>query len=113
MKKLNESVLRKLIMETLGESSITEGKKKKRLREVDPVPQPDPTENPEQDVAYGMEAEPQPQDFMPNEENIVDAIKKALEIARNKNPVVAAGARGMLKDLFKQIEQSLPGDESD
>lgn len=112
MKKLNESVLRRLILETIDEQVMTEGKKKKKLKEVEPANSDEKMGgyNPEQDVGHEMEAQPQPQDFLPNEENIMDAIKKALEIAKNENPVVAAGARGMLKDLFKQIESSLPGE---
>ncbi len=57
MKKLNEDIIRKLIMETLEEVSLGEGRKKK-VEEVD-----EPLSDPEQDVTAGMEAEPQPQDF--------------------------------------------------
>ncbi len=42
MKKLNENLLRKLIIETIEEQSglVTEGKKKKKIKEAEPVPQP-------------------------------------------------------------------------
>ena len=55
MKKLDNNVLRKLILETIEESSIlSEGKKKKkRLKEAEPVQQPsDSKEFPEE---YGKE----------------------------------------------------------
>lgn len=41
MKKLNEIILRKLILETIDEQVIVEGKKKKRLKEVEPVRSPE------------------------------------------------------------------------
>jgi len=117
MKKLNENILRQLIVETLEE-----GRKKKstrkRIKEVDPVPTPDSeAHDPYQDVGHGMEADPGPEGFGMgaglDTKNIMDAISKALEIAKSENPVVAASAKGMLKDLFKKIESSLPGAEQE
>lgn len=37
MKKLNENVLRRLILETIDEQVLGEGKKKKKLKEVEPA----------------------------------------------------------------------------
>jgi len=115
MKKLSTDVIRKLIIETIEESNLVEGRKKKKLKEAEPVPQAAGAEDPRKndpsagaeytDWANKVDAQNPP---VPNEDNIMDAIKQALEIAKNSNPVVASGARGMLKDLFKQIEQTLP-----
>ena len=111
MKKLNEEVLRRLIMETIDEQAgkLNEGKKKKKLKEADPVEEP--LRNPEQDVAHGMEAEPQPQDFgmapQFTDDQIKhahDALDKAFEFAKSGNPMLKGSSEDMLKQIMKMFK---------
>ena len=117
MKKLDNNVLRKLILETIEESSIlSEGKKKKRMKEVQPVPQADEESpvNPEQDVAHGMESEPQPEDFgmgenaMPHlSEKEVQLYTNALHALNDEDELRAAGALGILEKLADYIKERM------
>lgn len=107
MKKLDNNVLRKLILETIEESSIlSEGKKKKkRLKEVEPVPQAsddEPLRNPEQDVT-GMEAEPQPEDFGINPEQF----QAALEATRSGDQMKEIGGWSILGKIADQIKDAI------
>ena len=117
MKKLNENVLRRLIMETIDEQSgvVTEGKKKKKLKEVDPVPEATaPVHQPED---TGMEtgrdeSEPQPKDFglglefsEQEKQQAHETLDKAFEMAATTNPML----KDQYKGLLKSIEEMFSG----
>ena len=112
MKKLNEDIIRKLIVETLEEVSLGEARKKK-VEEAEEGP----LENPEQDVAHGMNnpdfdmSDTEVAAMMPSfsDQQIKqahEALDKAFDLARaaNKNPMLKGSAEDMLKgimNLFK------------
>jgi len=115
MKKLNENLLRKLIIETIEEQSglVTEGKKKKKIKEAEPVPQP--SVNPEADVATGMNnpdfdmSDAQAANMMPQFsddqiKNAHDALDKAFEFAKSGNPMFKSSSEDILKQIMKMFK---------
>jgi len=120
MKKLNENVLRRLILETIDEQAgvVTEGKKKKeKLKEAEPVPTESPEDRAtaaEQDVAHSKTAadiaantmNPDVPTFnvaqyMGKFEQINKTIKTLLNDPNDTNRKVAAG---LMKELSKELE---------
>jgi len=115
MKKLNESVLRQLIIETIEEGILTEGKRKK-IKEAEPVPQPSVDtsgdaassgmNNPDFDMS-DAEAASMMSSFSDQQiQQAHDALDKAFELAKaaNENPMLKGSAEDMLKgimNLFK------------
>lgn len=115
MKKLNEQVLKQLILETIEESLVTEGRKKK-IKEAEPVPQPSvdtsgdapPTgmSNPDFDMSDTEAAAMMPAFSDQQIKQAHEALDKAFELARaaNENPMLKGSAEDMLKgimNLFK------------
>lgn len=115
MKKLNEVVLRKLILETIEEDLFTEGRKKK-IKEAEPVPQPSvdttgdapPTgmNNPDFDMSDTEAAAMMPSYSDEQIKQAHEALDKAFELARaaSQNPMLKGSAEDMLKgimNLFK------------
>jgi len=117
MKKLNEAVLRKLIIETIEGDLVTEGRKKKKIKEAEPVPTP---MNPHGDVAQGMNnpdfdmSDAEAGMMMPqfSDEQIKyahDALDKAFEFAKSGNPML----KGSSEDMLKQIMKMFKGESSE
>jgi len=114
MKKLNESVLRKLIIETIESDLVIEGRKKKKIKEVTPVSQgqeedplgQDPgrtdvgTRN--RDFDYSDEEVAKMSAGSPSNESLDEIIEGALQVANNKKlpPTVQ---KATLESVIKQI----------
>jgi hypothetical protein len=93
MKKLNEDIIRKLIIETLEET-------KKKVEEVG---EEGPLQNPEQDVAHGMESEPQPQDFGLDPEQF----SAALEAVNSGDKMKELGGWSVLGTIADKIKTAI------
>ncbi len=84
----------KLIIETLEEQFVDEGRKK-AVEEVD-----EPLQNPEADVTPGMEAEPQPQDFGLDPEQF----NAALEAVNSGDKMKELGGWSVLGNIADKIK---------
>ena len=128
MKKLDESVLRRLILETIDEQAgvLVEGKKKKKLKEVEPAGTPAPetdkvNSREETDANYNDhwgEADPPDATYteyegdnvqrgglnIPNQLNLSnEEISNALSSLNDKNPVTRVGAWSILTNVAEWI----------
>jgi len=123
MKKLNEAVLRKLIIETIEGDLVTEGRKKKKIKEVTPVGQ-EQEENPlgqdpgRTDIGMNSknfdmsDAEAGNMMSQFSDEQIKyahDALDKAFEFAKSGNPML----KGSSEDMLKQIMKMFKGESSE
>lgn len=115
MKKLNENALRQLILETIEEALLPEGKRKK-IKEDEAVPQPSVDtsgdrppagmSNPDFDMS-DAEAAGMMSSFSDEQvKQAHEALDKAFELAKaaNQNPMLKGSAEDMLKgimNLFK------------
>ena len=122
MKKLNEQVLKKLILETIEEDLLTEGKKKKRIKEVEPVPQPTPVDTSGDRPQSGMN---NPDFDMSDEEaqkmsapsvnietltqQFQDAVQAAMEAKQSGDQMKIVAAEASVKYVLDQVK-SITGD---
>lgn len=106
MKKLNEHVLKQLILETIEESLVTEGRKKK-IREAEPVPTPQATLPADQkipsDQGFGQ---PSLEHLMPRIQDIRNTIDMGFDMFEQK-PVSASLEMAIiaLETRLKELKQ--------
>ena len=118
MKKLNENLLRKIIIETIEENSLLSEGRKKKIREDEPVPSPVDQHS---DVATGMNSrdfdmsDQEAAKMMPKMPSFTteqikhahEVLDQAFALAKSGNPMLA----GSPEDLIKQIVKMFKGEE--
>lgn len=117
MKKLNEDLLRKLIIETIEEDYVAESRKK--IKENEPVPEAEEDQEEGSDYFSDATGMNNPDFDMPDEQvaqmtrsfspeqikNAHEALDKAFELAKSNNSLLS----GSPEDLLKQITNMFKG----
>ena len=114
MKKLNEAVLRKLILETIEEDLFTEGRKKK-IKEAEPVQQPTPVDtsgdrpqsgmnNPDFDMSDTEAAAMMPSFSDEQINQAHEVLDQAFALAKSNNPMLSGSPEDMIKQIVKMFK---------
>ena len=124
MKKLNEQVLKQLILETIEEDLLAEGKKKKRIKEVEPVPQPTPVDtsgdrppagmnNPDFDMSDAEAANMSAPaiDVETLTKQFQDAVKAAVDARQSNDQMKIVAAEASVKFVLDKVKDITGGNK--
>ena len=112
MKKLNESLLKKLILETIEEEYIAEGGKKK-IKEDEPVPEASDDDhfsdkpgmnNPDFDMSDTEAAAMMPSYSDEQIKQAHEVLDQAFALAKSNNPMLSGSPEDMIKQIVKMFK---------